>query len=176
MKNTEEAARIIHTQILMGESANFKEIKRASELIAHNQDWEHDYKLLAERYDNLEKNALVLHSCIETLNTNHDRVRKCLEDQCLEADALLETERLRLAACGVAAMANTPTTARERITPDSPYYSASYSDVCRMVDREMCYREALDKIIHELGVPQPGYPQPVAKAYEIAMKALKVKP
>lgn len=34
-------------------------------------------------------------------------------------------------------------------------------------------RQALYEITCELGVPQPGYPQPVANAYEIAMKALK---
>jgi len=32
---------------------------------------------------------------------------------------------------------------------------------------------ALEKIIHEIGVPQPGYIQPVANAYEIAQAALK---
>ena len=33
--------------------------------------------------------------------------------------------------------------------------------------------EALEKIIHEIGVPQPGYIQPVANAYGIAKAALK---
>src|SRR3990167_2900274 len=33
-------------------------------------------------------------------------------------------------------------------------------------------RDALDKIVHELGVPQPGYPAPVANAAEIAKDAL----
>jgi len=34
-------------------------------------------------------------------------------------------------------------------------------------------RAALDKIMHELGVPQPGYLAPVANAYYIARKALE---
>jgi len=34
------------------------------------------------------------------------------------------------------------------------------------------YRKALDDIMHELGVPQPGYPSPVVNAYEIARVAL----
>lgn len=56
----------------------------------------------------------------------------------------LETERLRLAACGVAAQANTERSAREqRITPDSPYWSASYADVLRTVDLEIAIRRAL---------------------------------
>lgn len=54
----------------------------------------------------------------------------------------LEIERLRLAACGVAATANTPETAAEqRLKPDSPYLSASYHDVCAAVEREMALRD-----------------------------------
>lgn len=34
-------------------------------------------------------------------------------------------------------------------------------------------REALDKIIHELGVPQPDYPAPIVNAYDIAQAALR---
>ena len=34
-------------------------------------------------------------------------------------------------------------------------------------------RGALQSIMNELGVPQPGYPQPVANAYEIARAALR---
>jgi hypothetical protein len=62
----------------------------------------------------------------------------------LKAD--LETERMRLAACGVAAMANTPASVAERITADSPYYSASYGDVCSTVDREMALRADVEKL------------------------------
>jgi hypothetical protein len=53
----------------------------------------------------------------------------------------LETERLRLAACSVAALGNTAARAGERIQPGHPYYSASYGDVCGAVDREIQYRE-----------------------------------
>lgn len=31
----------------------------------------------------------------------------------------------------------------------------------------------LEAIIHELGVPQPGYPEPIANAYEIAIQELR---
>jgi hypothetical protein len=34
--------------------------------------------------------------------------------------------------------------------------------------------DALMRITYELGVPQPGYPQPVANAYDIAQAALEV--
>ena len=39
-------------------------------------------------------------------------------------------------------------------------------------ERERGLVTALEEIIHELGVPQPGYPQPVANAHEIAVAAL----
>ena len=54
-----------------------------------------------------------------------------------------EHERLRLAACGVAAMGNTPSMVAERIANGHPYYSASYGDVCAAVDREMALRADL---------------------------------
>jgi len=60
-----------------------------------------------------------------------------------ELEQELDRERMRLAACGVAAMANTTTTVAQRIGPDHPYYSASYGDVCRAVDREMDLRAQL---------------------------------
>lgn len=57
--------------------------------------------------------------------------------------AELERERMRLAACGVVAMANTPeSAARARdIHPD--YRSASCDDVARAVDSEMSLRAEL---------------------------------
>lgn len=61
--------------------------------------------------------------------------------------AELERERMRLAACGVVAMSNTRSSAaRQRIMHDD-YRSASCDDVAQAVDREMRYREALEKIV-----------------------------
>jgi hypothetical protein len=48
-----------------------------------------------------------------------------------------ETLELKLAACGVASFMNTTNTIKDRIAPGHPYWSASYGDVCRAVDREM---------------------------------------
>lgn len=48
--------------------------------------------------------------------------------------AELETERMRLAGCGVAALADTPESmASQRLSIDSPFWSASYGDVLRRV-------------------------------------------
>ena len=68
------------------------------------------------------------------------------------ADALaamrgeLEAERMRLAACGVAAMQDTAATVADRITPDNPYWSASYGDVCRQIDALMALRAEVEAL------------------------------
>ena len=58
-----------------------------------------------------------------------------------ELEAELERERMRLAACGVVAMANTRDRAREARQMLPEYRSASLDDVERAVDREMAERE-----------------------------------
>jgi hypothetical protein len=68
---------------------------------------------------------------------------RTMEKSANQQETDLERERLRLAACGVAAMQNTPASVAERIGPGHPYYSASYGDVCRAVDREMALRADL---------------------------------
>lgn len=56
----------------------------------------------------------------------------------------VETQRIQLAACGVAALCNTPESAeKNRLAPDSKYRSGSYDDVCRLVGSEMALREQL---------------------------------
>lgn len=89
-----------------------------------------------------EKSVAVLQESLEDWVRRHGIQAKKAE----EAERALETERMRLAACGVAAMANTPGTASERIGPENPYYSASYGDVCRAVDGGIALRQALEEI------------------------------
>lgn len=76
----------------------------------------------------------------------------------------LEKERMRLAGAGVAAMLNTEDAKVNRIGRDSPYWSASYGDVCDAVDREISLRKklavavtCLEKIGAEISshTPQP---------------------
>lgn len=52
---------------------------------------------------------------------------------------------MRLAACGVAAMQNTPSSIAGRITQDNPYWSASYHDVCAAVNREILLAERIGR-------------------------------
>jgi hypothetical protein len=58
---------------------------------------------------------------------------------------MLATERRRLAACMHAALANTDEAVEQRLTANSPYWSASYQDVCDAVDREMRERGRAEK-------------------------------
>ena len=62
----------------------------------------------------------------------------------------LETERMRLAGCGVAAMMNTRSSVKARIGRDNPYWSASYGDVCRAVDAEIELREEVARLNEEI--------------------------
>lgn len=65
----------------------------------------------------------------------------------------LECERARLAACGVAALANTRSSAAvRRVSPHDPSSSAAYHGVCAAVDREMDLRDGLDTTVrHFIG-------------------------
>ena len=77
-----------------------------------------------------------------------------LRRQHAEIEALkeeLETERVRLAACGVVAMANTPETASKCREMRPEYRSASCDDVAKAVDREMALRAALKQAVARQG-------------------------
>lgn len=79
-----------------------------------------------------------LRQFIAELLSQNAKIRKLEEE--------LETERMRLAGCGVAAMCSTrESSEQQRITKDNPYWSASYGDVCNAVDREMAMREHLER-------------------------------
>ncbi|MSR12890.1 MAG: hypothetical protein EXR84_14085 [Gammaproteobacteria bacterium] len=61
----------------------------------------------------------------------------------VELEAELETERMRLVACGVVALANTPESAAQARVMSPNYMSASCGDVMRSVDAEMQLRAEL---------------------------------
>ena len=62
-----------------------------------------------------------------------------------ELEEALEIERMRVAACGAVAMANTPEAAKKVRDMHPDYWSASVQDVANAVDREMELRAALNK-------------------------------
>lgn len=90
------------------------------------------------------------------------------------ADHVAEIERLRvqLAGCGVAAMQNTEKSIKYRANEGDYGYSASYSDVCKAVDREIRYREALKDILI-MGELDSNFPQD-GRMYDIAKVALEI--
>jgi cell division protein FtsB len=82
-----------------------------------------------------------IHDAVHAMGmTEEEELYSAIREELTALRADIEHERLRLAACGVAAMSNTQETAANRLTPDHPCYSASYADVCRAVDREMALR------------------------------------
>lgn len=75
-----------------------------------------------------------------------------LEAQLAASQAECERLRIQLAACGVAANANTWESAAEmRLNDKSPYWSESYSDVCNAVNREIEHRGAATVLAKERG-------------------------
>ena len=77
--------------------------------------------------------------------------------------AELETERMRLAACGVVALANTPDSAKQAREMRPEYWSASCGDVARMVDENIKLRAmiqvalvVLDEVCGNIN-PERGY-------------------
>ena len=65
-----------------------------------------------------------------------------------ELRADLERERIRLAACGVVAMANTPESAEKARMMHEDYRSGSCDNVARAVDSEMALRAALRTVMN----------------------------
>ena len=78
-------------------------------------------------------------SCIVAMKSQFNAVKSDLAAR----DAELERERIRLAACGVVAMSNTPESAAKMRQMKDEYRSASLSDVERAVDAEMALRADL---------------------------------
>lgn len=71
-------------------------------------------------------------------------------DEIERLTAELETERMRLTACGVAALANTADSAARARDIRPEYRSASLDDVERAVDREIQLRDERDELRRQL--------------------------
>ena len=105
---------------------------------------------LLDRLEAAEKERDALRAKVETAENDaaHQkalaasalRVAEGWERKCGELRAELETERTRLAACGVVALANTPDSAKQAREMRPEYWSASCGDVARMVDENIKLR------------------------------------
>lgn len=96
-----------------------------------------------EKLGDLDYPAITLHLIAEYKKA-YESAQATIAKQAEEIAALKEevtSERMRLAACGVAALQNTDEAREFRIKSGNEYYSASYHDVCKAVDREMVFRE-----------------------------------
>jgi chromosome segregation ATPase len=90
---------------------------------------------LEEEIERLDETIVTLLADNDSLRTTIDRLR----DE-------LEREQMRLAACGVVAMANTPDTAAKARDILPEYRSASCDDVARIVDENMKLRAAIERV------------------------------
>lgn len=99
-----------------------------------------------ERGSKSEANADYIAACnpenVAALLAELDRLTRERD----EARAELERERMRLAACGVVAMSNTPESAARNREMHADYRSASCDDVASAVDREMALRAEVDAL------------------------------
>lgn len=89
---------------------------------------------------NLNKSFDVACAEIKELQRELDeaaQTRYDLQERLGAANDKLETERIRLAACGVVALSNTPESAEKARQMQGIYWSASCEDVARMVDKNM---------------------------------------
>lgn len=94
----------------------------------------------------LERVAGIIRTALIAAEQRLEAQREQLE----QAQEELESERIRLAACATAALGNTEAARSERLAPTHPYYSASYGDVCRAVDREIAYHDRAEKAEQQL--------------------------
>jgi hypothetical protein len=109
---------------------------------------------LLDRLEAAEKERDALRAKVETAENDADhqkalaasalRVAEGWERKCGELRAELETERTRLAACGVVALANTPDSAKQAREMRPEYWSASCGDVARMVDENISLRTKIE--------------------------------
>lgn len=92
------------------------------------------------------------YACDYTSTTHHDALINEAADEIESLRQQLETERVRLAACGVVAMANTPESAAKAREMLPQYRSASRDDVAAAVDREMALREQVSTVTQAVGL------------------------
>ena len=86
---------------------------------------------------------------LEAAEKERDWNAERLEDAIEELTALraeLETERMRLTACGVVAMSNTTDSAKQARDMSQEYWSASCVEVARMVDENIKLRAKIEQM------------------------------
>ncbi len=115
--------------------------------------------------------AMRLH---EIQNVRDENVRLAAELAAMtqERDEVRQL-RIKLAACGVAALQNTQRTAGYRLEEGDPAWSASYRDVCNAVDREMALRDEVMRLTAERDAARAELAAMKAGAVTDALRSLK---
>jgi hypothetical protein len=90
--------------------------------------------------------VLILPSSLPPTNDLDEAPRYTSEMSISRMSDELERERMRLAACGVVALADTPESAARARDINPAFMSASFADVSRLVDKMMKYRDALQDL------------------------------
>ena len=75
---------------------------------------------------------------------------EALQQSITELERELERERIRLAACGVVALANTVESAKKARAMLPEYESASCDDVARAVDKQMQLEQQRDELVEKI--------------------------
>lgn len=117
----------------MSNEINIEELERLAKELINSAPWTSQHRDLSIVFKaTMSPNAIL--SLI-------DRLKK--------AESELERERIRLAACGVVAMADTPESAAEAREMRDEYRSASCDDVARRVDECMTLRAERDALARD---------------------------
>ena len=114
----------------MSSEINIEELERLAKELINSAPWTSQHRDL---------------SIVFTVTMSPDGVLSLI-DRLKKAEAELERERMRLAACGVVAMADTPESAAEAREMRDEYRSASCDDVARRVDECMTLRAERDAL------------------------------
>lgn len=118
----------------MSNEINIEEMERLAKDLIHSAPWTDLYKDQTIAFEvTVTPNAILF-----------------LIDRMKKAEAELERERMRLAACGVVAMADTPESAAKAREMRDEYRSASCDDVARRVDECMTLRAERDALAAKL--------------------------
>lgn len=86
------------------------------------------------------------YSEVGTIYSNRDIAEMIWNAAMEQAQAEIDRLRMQLVACGVAALSNTPESAKEQRDIHPDYESGSWRDVCDAVDREMALRQKRDEL------------------------------
>ena len=158
-----------------GQFVDIEDYERMESDLRRQLEWSKD------TIHDMEREVETLDNHLTEARAEIERLRKQVDTEIADLRRELERERLRLAACGVAAMQNTEESRKERIAHNNEYFSDSYFQVCTAVDREMDLRRQLaelkewsrrlletrEQAYKDLGSCQNGWKKAIKKLAEV---------